>query len=350
MKIQTILSLAMATVALFASCSSDEILDVPVDKTIQFSGAFVDNSTRAASDPSYTSDNLTSFNVYGWVSKTADGTTTTGQIFNEIEVSKSSGTWAYADAYTQYWVDGASYTFDAIAGANGTINIKGDANGTNASAPTITSFDVSKQTDLIFATATDADKDANGKIPFTFKHQLAKVKFSFLNSTSGDINAKITSIKIKNVAQKGNVALGTSSVTWTGLNETYELSFGDTETTGYISKTSGTYTESANEKFLIPTEASYDVAFTTAIYQKDVLIKTVDHTATITKTTFEAGKAYNFLAELTASNIDPTATNGLQKIEFTLADVTDWDKQDKDDLTIPATTAATTPAQTSDQD
>lgn len=340
MKIQTILSLAMATVALFASCSSDEILDVPVDKTIQFSGAFVDNSTRAADDPSYTTSTLDKFNVYGWVSQTANSTTTTGQIFDEVEVSKSSGTWAYGEDYIQYWIAGGSYTFDAIAGANGTIDIKGDAKGEHASAPTITGFISDGETDLIYATKTAIGAVSNNsKVAFTFKHQLAKVKFSFLNSTAGDIDAKITGITIKSAAKKGDVALSgtTTSATWTNLSETSDLSVGDalTETTGYISKTSGTYTESANEKFLIPTTASYTVEFTTAIYQKGVLIKTVTHTATIPSTEFKGGYAYNFTAELTASNIDPS--NSLEPIEFDLTEVTAWVDQTSIALTIPAT-------------
>jgi hypothetical protein len=340
MKIQTILSLAMATVALFASCSSDEILDVPVDKTIQFSGAFVDNSTRAATDPSYTTSTLDKFNVYGWVSQTANGTTTTGQIFNEVEVSKSSEKWAYGENYIQYWVADGSYTFDAIAGANGTIDIKDDAKGEHASTPTITSFDASQQTDLIYATATVTGKaSGNSTVNFTFKHQLAKVKFSFLNSTAGDIDAKITGITIKSAAQKGDVTLsaGTTSATWSTSSDTYDLPVGDalTETSGYITKTSGSYTESANEKFLIPTTASYTVEFTTDIYQKDVLIKTVTHKATIPSTEFKGGYAYNFTAELTASNIDPSSS--LEPIEFGLEEVTAWVDQTSTALTIPET-------------
>jgi hypothetical protein len=336
MKIQTILSLAMATVALFASCSSDEILDVPVDKTIQFSGAFVDNSTRAT-DPSYTTDNLTSFNVYGWVKGTADDAKL-NQIFNEVEVSKttSDGTtsWTYTD--TQYWTEGASYTFDAIAGANGNINIKDDTNGTNASAPTITGFTSDGKTDLIYATATaNGAASNNPKVGFTFQHQLAKVKFTILDGiSSSSAKIKVTDIKITDAVKKGDVALSTTStlIAWSNQSsETVELDFGAVGST-YIDKSTAT-TESNrvsdNEKLLIPTTSTeYTIQLVEEIYQGEVLINTLTRQAKLTPS-LSAGYAYNFTATLTE-----------EPIEFTLTSVTDW--SNGDDITFPATGASFT--------
>jgi hypothetical protein len=336
MKIQTILSLAMATVALFASCSSDEILDVPVDKTIQFSGAFVDNSTRAATDPSYTTSTLDKFNVYGWVKGTAEDATL-NQIFNEVEVSKttSNGTtsWTYTD--TQYWTEGASYTFDAIAGANGTIDIKDDANGAHASAPTITGFTSDGETDLIYATATATGKASNNpKVGFTFQHQLAKVKFTILDgisSTSAKI--KVTDIKITNAVKQADVALSNtqSSIAWSNTSETVELDFGAVGST-YIDKstaTSESNRESANEKLLIPTTSTeYTIQLVEEIYQGDVLINTLTRQAKLTPS-LSAGYAYNFTATLTE-----------EPIEFTLTSVTGWTSEDN--ITFPATGASFT--------
>jgi hypothetical protein len=343
MKIQTILSLAMATVALFASCSSDEILDVPVDKTIQFSGAFVDNSTRAASDPSYTTDNLTSFNVYGWVAK--DGTS--AQIFNNVAVTKGTdNAWKYDD--TQYWIAGGSYTFSAIKGytAGDDITFTIDNNGQRAASPKIAGFKSDGKTDLIYAEAglDEAKASGNGAVAFTFQHQLAKVKFSFLNktATSASIEAKITNIKITDAYETGTVVLSNTQhgASWSNqaTGTSFSLDFGNAGTNktdnsvAKIGKT--TATSSDNELLLIPTgdNPSYTVQFTTEIFQSGVSVKTVNRKATITQK-LVAGYAYNFTAELDETNIDPD--NKLEAITFT-AEVEDWPDWTAVDLTIPA--------------
>jgi hypothetical protein len=344
MKIQTILSLAMATVALFASCSSDEILDVPVDKTIQFSGAFVDNSTRAT-DPSTTTNNLTSFNVYGWVSQTAGETTTSAQIFDNVAVTKGSdNAWTYTDI--QYWIAGGNYTFSAIKGytAGDGITFTIDNNGQRATSPKIEGFKSDGTTDLIYAEAglDEAKASGNGAVEFTFQHQLAKVKFSFLNKTAAkaSIDAKITDIKITDAYETGTVVLSNTQhgASWSDqATGTLSLDFGNAGT-GNINKTTSstdnttTGTESDNELLLIPTgdSPSYTVQFTTEIFQSDVSVKKVTRTATINQK-LEAGYAYNFTAELDEKNIDPD--NALEPITFTVTKVEGWVNQTTTALT-----------------
>jgi hypothetical protein len=330
----------MATVALFASCSSDEILDVPVDRTIQFSGAFVDNSTRAT-DPNYTSDNLTSFNVYGWVAK--DGTS--AQIFDNVAVTKGTdNAWTYTN--TQYWIEGGSYTFSAIKGytAGDDITFTIDNNGQRAASPKIAGFKSDGKTDLIYAEASATGAaSGNSDVAFTFQHQLAKVKFSFLNktATSASIDAKITAIKITDAYETGTVELSNTKhgASWSdqAKGTSFSLDFGnagtqDDKSVAKIGKTAAT--SSDNELLLIPTgdTPSYTVQFTTEIFQNGVPVKTVNREATITQK-LVAGYAYNFTAELDETNIDPD--NKLEAITFT-AEVEDWPDWTAVDLTIPA--------------
>jgi hypothetical protein len=332
MKIQTILSLAMATVALFASCSSDEILDVPVDKTIQFSGAFVDNSTRAIINES---SDLTEFNVYGW--ETTNATTpSTSQIFDEEPVSYDKSTWSYENI--QYWVEGYKYNFSAIAGGNGTISVVGANNTVTDYERKITSFTSDGKTDLLYAATSEITAAAtNNPVAFTFEHQLAKVKFSFLNSTSGSsIQAKITDIKITNAYETGDVVLSSDQygASWSNQSGTLLLEFGDAS-----SNPIGTTTATASEKefLLIPsTSYTYTVQFTTEIIRNNETFKTVTREATITPE-LVAGYAYNFTAELNEDNIDPE--NALKAIEFT-ASVTNWPTPT--DVTVPASGSSVT--------
>ena len=59
------LLISMLAVATLASCAKEETLSFDKGEAIQFGNAFVDNSTRAAVDPSYntTTKPLTSFKV-----------------------------------------------------------------------------------------------------------------------------------------------------------------------------------------------------------------------------------------------------------------------------------------------
>jgi hypothetical protein len=341
MKNLMILGLAMASIASLASCSSDETVDTPAGKAIQFSGAFVDKSTRSTEDPSFTTETLEDFNVYGWVAKDE----TSAQIFDNVKVSKSGSDWTYENL--QYWIAGGQYTFSAIKGENGTISL--NDNGARVATPSITGFTSDGETDLIYgeAEATGA-ASGNAKVAFTFQHQLAKVKFSFLNSTpsTASIDAKVTSIKITDATKTGKVELSNTihGAAWSDQDGAYELGFGDADQgDDFIGKT--TATASTNEKLMIPVSGTtYNVEFTTEIFQNGVSIKTVTHKATITPT-FQAGYAYNFTATLTEENIDPESA--LEPIEFTLTEVKAWENGAEGTATITEQTKSETetPAQ-----
>ena len=88
--------LGIAAAAMLASCSNDETVKISQSGAIGFSNTFVNNGTRSISDPSSTTLNLQSFDVYGF--------TQNGQIFDGTIVTKSSGSWTYTPI--QYWVEG----------------------------------------------------------------------------------------------------------------------------------------------------------------------------------------------------------------------------------------------------
>lgn len=269
MKKQWIFSLTMAGLALLTSCNSDELIDVSSNNAIKFSSAFVDKTTRgeggeeqnnspedgtntdgdtnetaeSTSDPSYTTNNLLSFNVYGWVANSS----TSAKLFDNVVVSRESTNDDFTYEDTQYWIEGGSYTFSAIAGFSddngGTLTIDND--GVRAESPTIEDFVSDGETDLIYSDSgkkpIEGAVSGNEAVEFTFQHQLAKVKFSFWNKTAStaQIDAKVTDIKITNAIQSGTVALSSEQhkASWSNLStdNTYELSFGDAGD-GYIKK------------------------------------------------------------------------------------------------------------------
>ena len=108
--------MAVAAVAMLASCSNDETTGKAVKgNAIQFDG-FVNKSVKGVDDD-ITNDNFASFQVWGLMSKGEQ----TGQPFVGTTVTKSGSDWTYTTPV--YWENGYNYSFVAIAPAGfGTFN------------------------------------------------------------------------------------------------------------------------------------------------------------------------------------------------------------------------------------
>ena len=88
--------MAVAAVAMLASCSNDETTGKAVNtKAIKFSNTFVNNGTRSVVDPSFTKESLGNFKVYGY--------TQNGCIFDGVKVSSNDNgaSWTYSP--TKWW-------------------------------------------------------------------------------------------------------------------------------------------------------------------------------------------------------------------------------------------------------
>ena len=98
---------ATLAIAVLASCNKENTLSVPETAVIEFDQAFINNTTKAATD--FDKNNLANFGVYGSVENNSG----IGMIFNNVEVTKNNGKYTYSPA--QYWVEGATYNFTAFA-------------------------------------------------------------------------------------------------------------------------------------------------------------------------------------------------------------------------------------------
>jgi hypothetical protein len=337
--------LTFAAFGLLTSCSSEETLDVPVGNPIQFAYTNVDASTRGAegeeggevadddasdeetstgaTDPSFTTESLqkSGFNVYGWVSNGTDSSV----LFDGTEVTYDDG-WTYEN--TQYWVGGGSYTFSAIAGMNGTLTISED--GKRVASPKIVGFTTNGETDLIYdEQSVNNYSSGEQTVTFAFKHQLAKVKFTFIDGmpVNSQIGIKVTNIKITDAPASGDVVLSATQggATWSNLSTTtVGLDFGSTGD-DFITKDGS---ECSTELLLIPAASTqeYTVTFSTDIYQgasgSEVLIKTANHSTTIKNVELKSGCAYVFTATLNEDNLD--GGNGLYPIVFDVDLTTGW--------------------------
>lgn len=311
------LFLAIAAAAM-TSCSQDEVLEVAQKQAIQFGPTFVENSTRAAIDPSYVqgTKEIDQVDVWGTVQATSGSAV---RIYNSANVTK--GTAAYGAAWTcdvtQYWVPGATYKFVGI--------VDGEKTGVTTAnipegelLPTSVTYKADGETDLLCDVVDVAGNivtaDYSEIVKFNYTHLLAKVKFTLTdNSPAEQFRYSVSDIKITNAYAQGtvNVADGTwSSLQTTGAaNETYN-------TFGNIAH-DDTDNECATEKLLLPM-SNPAVSFKLTLEGKDAAgewVKISEETkAPSANINLEAAKAYNFNIKVGVG----------QSIQFTVQTLTGW--------------------------
>lgn len=293
MKKTLIAILALAAVA----CNKSEVIDSNPGEAIAFGDAFVDNATKA-DDPSYSANDIESFNVYGTVNNVV--------IYPGTEVTK--GTAAYNSAWTcpvnQYWIPGASYKFVGIVDGNKeNVTETTLVNG----MPTTISYKADGVTDLLCQTiekTAKTDGTANGLVAFNFTHLLSKVNFTVTNNST---EANGYSFVVKNIVFAGRTEAEYDVVNKAWKNpETGNISFPAVTVATTVASN-----ELATEMLLIPGEVK--VTFTVDILYNGTPITTTDYAPTGTYN-IAAGNAYNFNVAVSVG----------EKIEFTVTKKPEW--------------------------
>ena len=322
---RTLYIIMLALVA--ASCSKSEIIATD-SNAISFGEVFVDNITRAATDPSHTTALLDRFYVYGNVTGGAlleGGSKGIVNLYKGADVYKESGIWKCNTV--QYWVPECTYDFVAVSDVDVTDPSTGSYNvavKTNNGLPSTIEYNAVGQKDLLYATTTgittnqtatpSTGTDTQGNIlpvGFTFSHLLSKVQFTFTNNFSYDsgVVLKVTDIKITNAAKTGTYTIGatpewTVKSSFTGGDDV--LSFGDT---GEISA-GGARGSSSTQCVLIPCEQAFNITFTIKHNKGG---NDTDKEITTGNITLQKGHFYNFTAELNSGNVE-----GVVPIDFNI--------------------------------
>ena len=328
--------LSTLAIASMMSCSNEELLEAPAQQAITFGNTFVEKApaTRAAYDGSYTTSSLTQFQVYGTITNTSDAT---GRVFKGEVVENKFGTWTLYGA-TQYWIPGNTYNFWGIADGNVKGATSVDAPEAFKHVPQTITVDASQQKDVLLATRTFKDyQTTHGTVvEFTFRHLMAKAKFTVKNtvSTDNDYNYVVKDIQIIDADNKGiyNVANGTWSLAED--SKSYNLEFGnaiaiDTEASnedseavviGFKEKAVSNF-----ERLLIPNKdierdnKTLTVKFDCELYKGETLIHEGERTVTTeNNVVLVQGHAYNFIIAL---------GNPGEKIQFTVEKINDWENK-----------------------
>ena len=298
-------------VAALASCAQDEIVGKYNQEAIGFGNAFVDNATKAASDPSYgtTDKPLDEFKVWGTVKSTSNdpvaifGNGTTG---DTVEGTVGEGSVWNCKSKTQYWIEGAEYNFAAVV--DGTVKSLGED-----LLPAEIEFTATDgAVDLLYAKSDQyigKPTGKNVKVEFTFSHLLSKVKFTVKNNSSEAVGY---SFKVHSIVIKGATA-GTCAVpaiTWDGFT-TGDINFKEINI-----KAGETSTECEAEKLLIPKEVT--ISFKVDIICNGETITTTSYPKSGTLNhTLVAGNSYNFNINVSVGDpiqftvtTNPTWANG----------------------------------------
>ena len=255
-------------------------------------------------------DGLTSFYVFGGFNSQYTN------VYNNTAVTRggNTGEYTWTPEYPAYWQINQTYTFDAYAANAMIANATCDANGVKF--PTAVTVDGTN--DIIVAAATDqpVDEDflaAPEKVKFTFKHTLSQVKFTFQTEIQ-NVNFTVTNVNLNNAATSGTYA----SSLWTNgeQNKTYAAN----DVSGKISSALG---QSTSPIIVMP-QAMNTTQTVTFDLKAEGGIAFEKNTITVKMPSIdlEEGKSYNFIAKLTAKNIDPD--NEYKEIQFEVEEVSGW--------------------------
>ena len=330
------LFISVLAIAGLVACSQEQTLVQQGPAPMEFGAAFVEGATRAdkAADPSTTTESIKGFDVWGFMDSPA------GKVFEGEDVTGSQGNFTYVN--TQYWIPGHDYYFAALAPMN-SANWKLNTAAANTYGAGIVDFhNVDGTEDLLYAAKMLSTKGLkageapeNGIVKLQFSHLLSKVKFTFTNGFDNE-NAKID---VKNVRMEVpafasiNLAVENwwDNNDWTLAEGKTTLAFGDACANTAI----GVKQETANERLTIPADATqkYTVTFDVVFYQGAVVAYEGTKTVTIENVALEMGKAYNFKAELNASNIMADGTE-LLPIVFDVEEVKDWVTAETPDVNV----------------
>lgn len=316
MRKMTIL-LAGAALAL-AACSKTETVNSPAVDAIGFNGAYIGNPTDSRAVT--TLDNsITSFQVYGQYTKDAAQAV---QVFNNVEVSKATGTWTYTGGLRP-WIEGAAYVFAGYApntAAAPTVNAEGYLSWVDYNVQ-------ANQYDLIYAsqTATGQVYGSNSEVVFTFNHLLSIVGFTFKSGFDADTDLKISNVTVNGVPSTAtftpdNTVTGSGNIggSWSAATngQNYQL------TIATITEAEGS---SYDNFFAIPqTVPSIEVSFNVSVTSSaGLLVENEPFTATIPTTTvteWDPGYKYNYVATITPESVE------LDYIQFGDPTVTAWEE------------------------
>lgn len=358
MKTKSYLFAAASATLMLASCTQNEVVEMPATRAIGF-GTYVGNTSRAEAvdtDLDFLKNTGNGFYVFGSYMDEGKGEVIVFDGLNDGSHVISKGTesdpaWGYNPL--NYWSDGKAYKFAAY----GPAAVKAETYGTksfsyNDNTISISGFQADGKTDLVVAEGDGVyswtKNDANTPtVNFKFFHALSKVRFTIKNGWRNDVILTVNGVHLQNVKSNGNLvtngsmaATGTNAwntITWSEIGTPMEYDNWKTEANFVSTK----YTETHfYDYFLIPqtlTESGIKLVLTCRVNNsngdgygpdlgngagqpKEISVTLPSNTIAA----WEPGKAYNYTLTVDGDIF------GLKPIQFDAVDVVTWENVNKD--------------------
>lgn len=373
--------LIFAAAGMLASCSNDEVVEVPTATTaIGFDQAHVNNSTRGGTATTATSLQ-TGFKVWGDMVNPTDGTNDVANIFNNVTVSfvTENSAWTYEPL--RYWTPGNNYAFTAIGPVSASFTF---TESTLAADDLLNYYHGSinwinnGSQDLVYAFATVTNASANNTaVSFTFNHLLSQVRLQFDNLfPSEGAQIQISGVSITSAStgtlDLSSVASSTSNqnLEWTPTSETNTISYNFANTSAtdlktsslmFANNTQGSYgvstvgTAQTDAFFLIPNQETITINFTVELFSVGtdgtsvsagkwahtvpvILTNTTSHDSnhegSNSATKLKPGYSYTLIADLTNENVNPQEQ--LTPISFAIQQVSSFASYTGSEYEVPS--------------
>ncbi len=353
MKRKLFLGLLAAATVSFTACQKDQTLsEVTEDNTAIGFGTYVGRNPQTKASSTTLTELQTSDKGFGVFAYYTDDETYPSHNNNygsdfmtDQQVKFESPSWKYTPV--RYW-PGGNISFFAYAPYTGDgIEVSG-INKDNKSDPYITytvNETVSKQVDLLFASAKDQDGSTTGaKVDLTFNHALSKIGFKVEVEDGFTIDINSISLEGK-FYKKGNFNLNDNPSDaingWSNLDVKKDANDNEMSTTYEVSLsnntsiTTGSYNITADNGYVmvIPTDkfetddltikVNYDYVY--AVGSSSKSDDSIDVTGSYDGK-FEQGKAYTFVLKFSPLN----------PIIFDVVEVVTW--TDESEIPVSVTT------------
>ena len=210
MKTKSYLFAAASATLMLASCTQNEVVEMPATRAIGF-GTYVGNTSRAAAtdtDLDFLKGTGNGFYVFGSYMEGATEIKVFDGKNKQSHVTYTGASWAYAPI--NYWLVGKQYRFVAygpeVASTNGNAKFTYAANTLS-----ITGFEATGNLDLVVAEGkpagyTLASETATPEIvDFKFFHALSKVRFTFKNGWRNLVKLKVSDVKLIGAKRTGDL-------------------------------------------------------------------------------------------------------------------------------------------------
>lgn len=304
-----------AAVAAFASCTNEEVMDMPQNRAINFDG-YVENNVRAVTEiTTLQSSEFYVFGMYG---------ASTGSYDAGVAHQNELG------SQLHYWEPSSYYKFAAYAdGSAGKLeNVEFDAREGNL---TITGYTPNDAKDLVAAisneVATNTNVTSQSSVSLGFKHLLSQVAFEIKTEAIDVWELKISNLQIANAITTGTCVFDGTNDVWSSTNKG-TITYAEFDSKDISAEATNSYKQS---KLVIPQSGTdkLNVTFTATLKNKNdqnAEEKSQNFTATLaysgttpaTANTWENGYRYKYTATINPDDIDDKLKNKEIKFEASI--------------------------------